>query len=105
MYYIYVLQSLKDGNFYTGYTNDLKKRLGMHNDRKIESTKNRVPFNLVYYESSLNQKDALRREKYLKTTYGRRYIKNRIKNYLDSLKILHRARGMEEKNISKIFCK
>jgi len=85
MYYVYVLQSLKDGNFYVGYTSDLKKRLKMHNDRKIKSTKNRVPFKLVYYEACLNQKDALEREKYLKTTYGRRFIKRRIKNYLHGL--------------------
>ena len=59
MFYIYILQSQKDKQFYTGYTNDLKKRLHEHNSGKVFSTKNRLPFSLVYYEACLNQK-ALR---------------------------------------------
>lgn len=71
-----------DGKFYTGYTSGLNKRIAEHNLGKVSSTRNRLPFELVYYESCLNQADALHREKYLKTTYGKRYIKNRLKNYL-----------------------
>lgn len=82
MYYVYVLQSKKDRNFYVGYTKDLKVRLKLHKKGKVNSTKNRVPLKLVYYEACLNQNDALKREKYLKTNYGKRYIKNRIKGYL-----------------------
>jgi putative endonuclease len=69
-----------DGNFYTGYTSDLEKRIQEHNDGVTKSTAHRRPFELVYYEASRNIKDAMRREKYLKTTYGKRYIRNRIKN-------------------------
>ena len=82
MYYIYILQSNKDKQFYTGYTNDLKERLKLHNDGKVTSTKNRLPVELVYYEACLNQQDATHREKYLKTAWGKRYIKARLKNYL-----------------------
>lgn len=82
MYYIYILQSKKDKQFYTGYTNDLKERLKLHNDGKILSTRNRLPIKLVYYEACLNQQDAIHREKYLKTAWGKRYIKGRLKNYL-----------------------
>ena len=82
MYYIYILQSKKDKQFYTGYTDDLKNRLRLHNAGKIESTKNRLPVNLVYYEACLNQQDATHREKYLKTAWGKRFIKARLKNYL-----------------------
>ena len=81
-YYIYILQSEKDNLFYTGYTNDLKARLEMHNSGKVISTKNRIPLKLIYFEGCLNQKDATHREKYLKTSWGKRYIKTRIKNYL-----------------------
>ncbi len=81
-YYIYILKSDKDDNFYVGYTNDLKQRLALHNDGKIQSTKNRRPFNLVYFEGCLNQQDATKREKYLKTAWGKRYIKSRLSNYL-----------------------
>lgn len=82
MFYIYILQSEKDKQFYTGYTNDLKARLKSHNDGKIVATRNRLPIKLVYYEACLNQQDATHREKYLKTAWGKRYIKARLKKYL-----------------------
>ena len=81
-FYIYILQSEKDKMFYTGYTNDLKERLKMHNDGKVQATKNRIPFKLIYFEGCLDQQDATHREKYLKTSWGKRYIKQRMKNYL-----------------------
>lgn len=77
-YYIYVLLSLKDNKFYTGFTDNLKRRLNDHNSGKVESTKFRRPFDLVYFEGCRNKNDALHREKYLKTTYGKRYIRNRM---------------------------
>jgi len=82
MYYVYVLQSLKDKQFYVGYTDDLKNRFEEHNSGRVVSTKNRRPLKLVYYEACLNQQDATKREKYLKTAWGKRYIKNRLKEYL-----------------------
>lgn len=81
-YYVYVLQSAKDNNYYVGYTGNLKQRLVTHNQGKVASTRNRVPLKLVYWEGCLHQKDATKREKYLKTAWGKRYIKNRIKFYL-----------------------
>lgn len=81
MHYVYVLVSEKDGLFYTGCTCDLKKRFTEHNQGKVVSTKDRVPLRLVYYEACLDKQDAYHREKYLKSTYGKRYIKNRLKNY------------------------
>jgi len=85
MYYVYVLISLKDYRFYTGYTNNLKGRLKQHNQGLNFSTKSRVPFKLLYYEVCLNKDDAKAREKYLKSGMGKRYIKNRLKNYLKIL--------------------
>ena len=82
MYYGYVLQSQKDVHFYTGFTKDMKRRLQDHNESKVCSTKGRTPLKLIYYEACLSREDATRREKYLKTTYGKRYIKNRLINYL-----------------------
>lgn len=81
-YYIYVLKSLKDGMFYTDYTNNLSRRLKEHNKGIVTSTKNRIPFELVYWEGCLNQQDTTSREIYLKTAWGKRFIKNRLKNYL-----------------------
>jgi putative endonuclease len=80
-YYVYVLQSEKDENLYVGYTDDLKKRLNDHNSGRVPSTKNRTLLKLVYYEACLNQQDATKRENYLKTTWGKRYLKSRLKEY------------------------
>ena len=82
MYYTYVLQSIKDKGFYTGFTKDLKLRFEKHNKGLVESTKDRTPMKLIYYEACLDQSDATRREKYLKTYNGRRYLAKRLKSYL-----------------------
>ena len=81
-YYIYVLQSLKDGRFYVGYAKDLKLRFEQHRLGRVVSTRNRRPLKLIYYEACLNQKDSTHREKYLKTYHGKMFIKNRLKSYL-----------------------
>ena len=78
MYYVYVLQSGNDGKFYTGFTKDLKLRFDQHNKGLVESTRNRIPLSLVYYEACLHQDDATRREKY----HGKMFIKKRLKSYL-----------------------
>jgi len=82
MYYSYVLQSEKDNGFYIGFTKDLKLRFEMHEKGLVESTKNRRPLKLIYYEACLSQRDATKREKYLKTYNGKRFIHNRLKYYL-----------------------
>jgi len=84
MYYVYVLISHSDSQFYVGFTNDLKMRLNSHAKGNVESTRNRKPLELVYYEACLERNDALRREKYLKTTWGKRYLRNRIKSYVQT---------------------
>lgn len=78
-HYVYVLKSSKNGDWYTGCTSDLRKRLAEHNDGKSRYTKSSGPYELIYYEASLNQKDAFAREKYLKSGMGKRYINNRLK--------------------------
>lgn len=82
MYYTYVLQSKKDGKWYTGAMDNLRKRLIEHNTNLVRSTKGRGPFEIIYYEACLNQHDAFVREKYLKTGIGKRYLKNRLKRFL-----------------------
>jgi putative endonuclease len=82
MFYVYVLKSKKDGKNYTGFTKDLKLRFERRSKGLVESTKDRRPLEIIYYEACLDQEDATRREKYLKTTYGKRYIKSRLKSYL-----------------------
>ena len=79
---MYILQSQKDEKFYAGYTKNIQKRIEEHNSGKVRSTKERRPFKLIYWEGCVNQQDAIKREKYLKTAWGKRYLKGRLKNYL-----------------------
>jgi putative endonuclease len=81
-FYVYVLRSNVDAKFYMGFTSDILRRLEDHNSGRVFSTRRRTPMNLVYFEYCLNIDDATHREKYLKTTYGKRFIKQRIKHYL-----------------------
>ncbi|HPF98515.1 MAG TPA: GIY-YIG nuclease family protein [Kiritimatiellia bacterium] len=74
-YTVYILLSEKDGNFYVGFTTDLAKRLSDHTAGRVESTAPRRPFKLVHAEQYLSEADAIRREKYLKTTKGRRALR------------------------------
>ena len=83
MYYVYILKSIKDRKLYSGYTADLKTRLSEHNKGRVEATKHRIPFELIYYEAYLHQQDATTREKFFKTQWGRNYLKKVLKNYLD----------------------
>ena len=82
MFYTYVLRSKKDMQFYTGFSKDLKLRLDQHNKGLVESTKDRRPVELIYYEACLTQADAVRREKYFKTYLGKMFLRNRLKSYL-----------------------
>ena len=81
-YYIYVLRSEKDGKWYTGYTKNLKLRLEQHNKGEVKSTKDRIPFKIIYFEGCLKREDATHREKYLKTYLGKMFLRNRLKSYL-----------------------
>jgi len=79
MFYTYVLLSKKDNKSHIGFTNDLKRRFDEHRRGKVFATKNRRPLILVYYEACLNEKDAIKREKYFKKRGGKiklRYILN-----------------------------
>jgi len=82
MFYVYVLQSAKDGKCYTGYSEDLRRRFLEHNKGLVYSTQARRPLTLIYYEACVNEQDAKVREQYLKSGVGKRYIKNRLKFYL-----------------------
>jgi putative endonuclease len=81
-YYTYILRSKIDRKFYTGFTRDLIGRFKLHQNDNVPSTKSRTPLELIYYEACLNQKDATRREKYLKTYLGKMFLRNRLKSYL-----------------------
>ena len=70
MYFVYIIQSSVDKNYYTGYTSDLKKRFERHNSGYSKATKKRKPFELVYWKSFKNKSEAIKREYFLKGKIG-----------------------------------
>ena len=82
MFNVYVLKSGKDGSLYVGYTTNVGQRLATHNKGSVTSTKSKRPWKLIFIETYISQKDALRREKYLKTTQGKSAIKHMLRETL-----------------------
>lgn len=74
-YCVYVLLSLKDKNFYFGYTTNLHNRLTSHMTGNSKATEPRRPFVLIFCEYYLSKYDATRREKYFKTTVGKKTLR------------------------------
>ena len=83
MYFVYILYSHKDNKLYIGYTEDLENRFSLHTNGIITSTKNRRPLELIYYEAYRNQLDAKKREIFLKSGSGHRFIKKQMINYFE----------------------
>ncbi len=77
MYYTYVLQD-KNGKFYKGFTNNLKRRLYEHKSGHTKTTKNMLDIKIVYIEEHATIKDARTREVYLKSAAGRRFLKTKL---------------------------
>jgi len=85
MWYIYVLQSIKNGRLYTGMTNNLKRRFSEHNSGiGGKYTQDNKPYELIFYEAYLNKKDATKAEKFFKTGYGREVLRDKLKCYFES---------------------
>jgi len=94
-YCVYVLYSLKDNNFYTGYTTNLHERLTSHISGDSQAIKFRRPFILLFCEYFLSKHDATRREKYFKTSVGKKMLKILLK---DSLKEIDKDYKNKVKN-------
>ncbi|HLC48893.1 MAG TPA: GIY-YIG nuclease family protein [Candidatus Andersenbacteria bacterium] len=78
MYFVYILESQKDGSYYKGVTVDLKKRLEEHNSVKNRYTSNKQPFQIVWYCRFKDKKKAYDFEKYLKSGSGFAFAKKRL---------------------------
>ncbi|TAL62357.1 MAG: GIY-YIG nuclease family protein [Bacteroidetes bacterium] len=78
MYYAYVLRSIPFGNLYKGFCSNLDKRLSEHNSGKTKSTKPFRPWEIVYFEHLDSVDEAVSREKFFKTSAGRKYLKKKI---------------------------
>ena len=78
MFYLYIIQSQKDGKLYTGFTSSIEKRIRAHNQGEVRSTRNRRPFKLVYQEKYESKSEALKREKFLKSFKGGKTVKSKL---------------------------
>jgi len=87
MFYIYILL-LKNRQLYTGFSANLKRRYYEHKNGKVRSTATRRPIKLIHYESYLLKSDAERREKFLKTTEGKRLLKQQLRDILKKEKVI-----------------
>ena len=85
MYYVYILQSIKDNSLYIGYTTNLKKRFSDHNNGLSLATKYKRPYKLIFYEAFLDRIDAKHREVYLKSGWGLRSIKKLLMRSLNAV--------------------
>lgn len=81
MFYVYVIQSEKDSRYYIGYTSNIEARLIFHNEGKNKSTKYRRPFKLIYSEEMLDKKEAMAREKRIKSYKGGEAFKKLINRH------------------------
>ncbi|MBL7074129.1 GIY-YIG nuclease family protein [candidate division KSB1 bacterium] len=79
MFYVYLLQSEKDGSFYIGYTSNLELRIKEHNNGKGRYTNKKTPWSLVYVERFAIKSDALRRERFLKRQKNRAFYEKLIR--------------------------
>ena len=84
MYYVYFLK-LSNSQIYTGSTLDLQRRIKEHSNARVASTSKRLPFLLIGYEAYSLKSDALRREKFLKTTEGKRLMKQQYRDIITSV--------------------
>lgn len=85
MYFVYLLENQNDKSWYIGYTSNLKKRLREHqNGYGSRTTSLKKDWKLIYFETYLDKKDALGREKFLKGGSGRTYLKKQLKNYFNN---------------------
>ena len=82
MFYVYVLLSRKDNNLYIGFSSNLKNRIQAHFSGNVTATKNRRPLKLIYYEAYVNEQDAKKREVFLKSGSGHKFLKIKLQKYL-----------------------
>lgn len=75
-----MLRSQKDQMFYIGSTNDLERRVQQHQRGEHTSTAKRLPLELIYFEGHRSEDDALRREKYFKTTKGKVTLRQMLRD-------------------------
>jgi putative endonuclease len=81
MFYVYVLL-MRNKQFYTGFTDNLRRRMIEHNAGGNKTTKKFLPVKLIFYEAFINEADARRREEYLKTSKGKSTLRLMLREFI-----------------------
>ena len=104
MFYVYFLL-LSNLDIYKGFTDDLKRRYREHQQGKVKATMDRRPLKLIGYEAYLLKSDAQRREKFLKTTEGRRFLRMQYRDIFDKYKVeTGKGAGVVERDCLESSC-
>jgi len=74
MFTLYILYSKSLDRYYVGYTNDLERRIDEHNRKKGKFTDTGIPWKLVHTELYSTKKEAMAREKYIKSRKSKSFI-------------------------------
>jgi putative endonuclease len=77
-FYVYCLYSGIAKQLYIGQTNNLQRRIAQHNSGKVLSTKAYKPYKLIFKEEFETKKEAIQKEKELKSTEGRRFLRKLV---------------------------
>ena len=80
---MYVLYSKIAKKFYIGYTTDIERRFKEHIAGKTHTTCRFPDLNLMFYECFISKQDAMRRERYFKTTKGKKVLRLMLRDSLD----------------------
>ncbi len=83
MFYVYIIQSLKDSSYYIGYSANPISRLEKHNKSRTGYTSRKKPWELVYTEGFEDKSDALKKERFIKAQKSKAFIERLINSKLD----------------------
>ena len=98
LFWVYVLKC-KDDSFYIGQTDDIKRRIDDHKKGKVSWTKSRLPIEIILLEEYGSRKEAVNREKDLKTGFGRKWLK---REYAEGRLTARQAGGSKDENVFDI---
>lgn len=102
MFYVYILKSIKDSRYYTGYTHNLAQRLYAHNNGSVKATRKRGPWEIFYTEKFLEEAGAIRREQQIKKWKSRKAIERlKFGNKIEDPRFVSRAlRGTNRETLN-----
>ena len=87
LFYVYIIENTLNNGWYIGFSTDVERRLEEHNAKigSEHTRKTKGDWKIIYLEGYIDKRDALGREKYLKSGSGRKYIKKQLVHYIENI--------------------